>query len=222
MPRPIGSLVFQSALFVFLFISPAANAQEKLHFVTPNIDGGYTLTIIPGNATNTAPFKLRLLGPGMQETGGAYYPSMTIIANTPVGDFGYAWIDPEQERIYINMYWVDAPDSLIPSDVNGCYEIHPAENSAPASTEEQIKVTIDGEVVSPGEYVLGTGSTLGDVLELAVMNPAPWRAVKQRVTVHRQTDGEDRETHHDCLTPQSPGRSFLLQDGDSIHVPQVF
>ena len=204
--------------------SPAANAQEKHYSVTPNIDGGYTLAITPENAADSAPHKLRLLGPGVEKTApnGVYYPAMAIIDNDKTGDFGYAWIDAARERIYLNRYWMAPPDSLVPSDVNGCYEIRPPENAPAAASEGQIKVAITGEVVSPGEYALDPGATLGDLLDLAVMNPAPWRAVKQRVTVHRQTDGEDRETYHDCLTPQSPGRSFLLQDGDTIHVPQVF
>ncbi|MBP5788587.1 MAG: hypothetical protein J6Y19_12335 [Kiritimatiellae bacterium] len=214
--------IFKSAFFALLFVPLVGNAQEKPYSVFPNDDGGYTLTIIPGNATGTAPCQFRLLGHGVEKPGGFYYPSTAFIENTPSGDIGYAWIDAPRERIYLNLYWMAPPDSLVPSDVNGCYEIKPAEDAPAAASEGQINVTITGEVVSPGEYALDPGTSLGDLLDLAVMNPAPWRAFKKRIIVRCHTDGEDRETHHDCSTPQSPGRSFPLQDGDTIYVDRFF
>ncbi|MBQ9344946.1 MAG: hypothetical protein IJT88_07020 [Kiritimatiellae bacterium] len=213
-------MFFLSAFFVLLFTALTTVASDKCYSVTPNDDGGYTLTIFPENTTATAPYKLRLLGPGVGKTepNGFYYPAMALIDNDKTGDIGYAWVDAPRERIYLNWYWIAPPDSLVPSNVNGCYEIRPPENAPAAASEGQINVTITGEVVSPGEYVLDPGATLGDLLDLAVMNPAPFRAVKKRIIVCRQTDGEDQETYHDCRTPQSPGRSFPLQDGDTIHV----
>lgn len=208
---------------VLFFVCLAANAQEKHYSVTPNADGGYTLSITPENTTTSAPCKLRLLGPGVETTNpnGFHYWSLALIGNDKAGDFGYAWVDAPRERIYLNMYWMAPPDSLVPSAMNGCYEIKPQENAPAPATAGQIKVTITGEVVSPGEYALDPGSSLGDLLDLAVINPSPWRAAKKHVTVHRQTDGEDRETRHDCSTPKSPGHSFPLQDGDTIHVPRL-
>ena len=217
-------ILLRALLGVLFFVSLGANAREKHYSVTPNDDGGYTLTIIPENATNTAPRKLRLLGHGVERTdpNGFYYPAMAIIENGKTGDFGYAWVDAPRERIYLNMYWMAPPNSLVPSDVNGCYEIKPEANAPAPAREGQINVTITGEVVSPGEYALDPGTSLGDLLDLAVINTAPWRAFKKRIIVRRQTDGEDRETHHDCSTPQSPGRSFPLQDGDTIYVDRFF
>ncbi|MBO7434395.1 hypothetical protein J6U76_00160 [bacterium] len=214
-------MFFLSAFFVLLFTALTTVASDKCYSVTPNDDGGYTLTIIPGNDTNTVPRKLRLLGHGVERTdpNGFYYPAMAIIDNEKTGDIGYAWVDAPRERIYLNCYWIAPPDSLVPSNVNGCYEIRPPENAPAAAREGQINVTITGEVVSPGEYVLAPGATLGDLLDLAVMNPAPFWAAKKHVIVRRQTDGEGQETQHDCSTPQSPGRSFPLQNGDTILVP---
>ena len=38
-------------------------------------------------------------------------------------DFGYAWVDKNYENIYINFYWVKAPDSLRDSEISGKYKI---------------------------------------------------------------------------------------------------
>jgi hypothetical protein len=54
---------------------------------------------------------------------GFYYPLDQIKSSDKAWDIGYAWIDAERKYIYINFYWVNSPDGLRPSDVNGKYKI---------------------------------------------------------------------------------------------------
>lgn len=213
---------------VFLFALLTVPALGNQYSVTPNADGGYTLTIMvdKGEGT-TAPCKLRLLGKGRdwkdsRGQDGFYYDWTAIIEADKTGDLGYAWVDRERERIYVNLYRVDAPNALIPSVANGCYEIKPGESVCQTAGEGKINVKIEGEVVSPGKYALDEGSTLGDLLALASMNQAPWRAAKKNVKVRRKIEGEWVETTHDCSKEQGDGPDFILQNGDEILVPRLW
>ena len=221
------------ALFcVCLLVSPVANAAERHCSVTRNDDGGYSLTIEAstqsGSLTDDAgygPCTIRLLGGGVnrgeRDHDGFYYSMDAIIGHPAAGDFGYAWVDRKRERICINMYWAAAPDSLVSSDVNGCYEIAEGERAADTDADGKIKVEITGQVIRPGEYFLAAGASLGNALDLAVVDPAPWHAMPRRVQVRRKTDGGWQETVHDCRDGQSEGRNFILQDGDEIKVPRM-
>lgn len=217
------------ALFcVFLLVSVLANAAERPYSVTRNDDGGYSLTIesLADNAgLGLCTITIRLLGGGAdwgkRNQDGFYYWRDAIIEHPATGDFGYAWVDRKRERIYINMYWAAAPDSLVPSDVNGCYGIAEGERAAGTDADGKIKVEIAGQVIRPGEYFLDAGTSLGEALDLAVVDPAPWHAMPRRVQVRRKTDAGWQETVHDCHDGQSEGRDFILQDGDEIKVPRV-
>lgn len=211
---------------VFLFALLTVQARGNQYSVIQNGDGGYTLTImVDKEEGTTAPCKLRLLGKGRdwkdsRGQDGFYYDWTAIIEAGKTGDLGYAWVDRERERIHVNLYRVDAPNALIPSIVNGCYEIKAGESVCQTAGEGKINVKIAGEVVSPGEYALDEGSTLGDLLALASPNQAPWRSGTKRVKVCRKIGGEWEETTHDCGKEQGDGPAFILQSGDEILVPR--
>ena len=227
--RRHGKTALRTAIAgVFLFALLTVQTWANQYSVIQNAEGGYTLTIMvdKGEGT-TVPCKLRLLGKGQARKDsrgrdGFYYDWTAIIEADKTGDLGYAWVDGERTRIHLNLYWVDAPNALIPSAVNGCYEINVGESVCQTAGEGKINVRIEGEVVSPGEYALDAGSTLGDLLALASLNQAPWRAAKKHVKVRRKIEEEWVETIHDCSKEQGNGPDFILQNGDEILVPRLW
>jgi len=54
---------------------------------------------------------------------GTFYSITDIFSNSKDWDIGYAWVDDEGKNLYLNFFWVAAPDNLIPSDINGKYEL---------------------------------------------------------------------------------------------------
>jgi hypothetical protein len=108
--------------------------------VVQKTDGGYTLRlgghtqhIQPISAEGFFPkqsiyYTIDLLGPGEDLTyrnqPGFYYSfPEDISSNKKHWDFGYAWVDLNREFIYLNFYWIDSPNSVKESRVNGKYKI---------------------------------------------------------------------------------------------------
>ena len=54
---------------------------------------------------------------------GYYYSLDEIKSIQKEWDFGYTWISDDRKYVYLNLFWVNAPDNVTPSDVNGRYEI---------------------------------------------------------------------------------------------------
>ena len=133
-----------------LLVAANAWAVSRQYTVTENEDGGYTLNIVveerhlgltcEGFCPKTRhEYEIRLVGPGTDEwkarnQGGFHYPANKVVWswNRVAGDWGYAWVDRKREKIYINWYWIHAPDSLTPAKVNACYTIkgHEAKKEA--------------------------------------------------------------------------------------------
>jgi hypothetical protein len=108
--------------------------------ISSRTDGGYSLKIDgytqhmqPVTAEGFFPkqsmhYEIELLGPGKDLTyrnqPGYYYSFPNDIkSDKEHWDFGYAWVDLKREYIYLNFYWIDSPNSVNKSRVNGRYKI---------------------------------------------------------------------------------------------------
>jgi len=115
--------------------------QQLNHKIEKRNDGGYTL-IINGDIQHMSPitaegffpkqkvhYVIELKGNGKDglyrnQPGFHYsYPDTIECKQHFSWDFGYAWVDKNYENIYINFYWVKAPDSLRDSEISGKYKI---------------------------------------------------------------------------------------------------
>lgn len=116
-------------------------AENKEYTVRPRADGGYSivLTVIkrhwqPITAEDFFPkerqtYRIEIVGGGKDWTfrnqAGFYYNQDSVSCKSKSWDFGYAWVDAKRENIYLNFFWVSAPDSTTPSDINGKCRIVP-------------------------------------------------------------------------------------------------
>jgi hypothetical protein len=129
--------------FLFLLTPSCVNLGSYSQFeskVQARDDGGYSISLIghtqhvqPVSAEGFFPkqtvgLQIELIGTGKEwsyrnQPGYFYtYPS-SIRSDPELWDMGYAWIDINKEYIYLNFYWVNSPDSLRESRVNGKYKI---------------------------------------------------------------------------------------------------
>ncbi|MDH4318573.1 MAG: hypothetical protein OEV64_09310 [Desulfobulbaceae bacterium] len=108
--------------------------------VTKRDDGGYTL-LLKGHTRHMIPItaegffpkqgiyrQIELIGEGTswkhKNQPGFYYPyPEKVKCQHPNWDIGYAWVDEGKKNIYINFYWIDHPNSLKESTINGAYRI---------------------------------------------------------------------------------------------------
>lgn len=108
--------------------------------VTPRADGGYTL-VLKGETQIVQPItaegffprqqiysQIQLIGQGenwsYRNQPGFYYEyQKDIECKNANWDIGYAWVDQNRENIYLNFYWIDSPNSLKKSRINGKIKI---------------------------------------------------------------------------------------------------
>lgn len=74
--------------------------------------------------------RVQLIGEGSDlsyraQEGMLYSYDQIKVNNFPHADIGYAWINKENSNLYLNLYWVNSPDGIKPSDVNGKYSLSP-------------------------------------------------------------------------------------------------
>lgn len=133
------------AIFSVLICAGCINfgsSRQIEHKVKQNADGGFELSLTgtkriyqPITAegffpTQSINYKVVLKGNGQNWTyrnqEGYYYSYPNDIeASQSHWDFGYAWVNKNRDTIFLNLFWVKAPDSLIESDVNGSYKVQP-------------------------------------------------------------------------------------------------
>ena len=116
-------------------------ADNNKYTVTSRGDGGYTLDIFVSKRvwkmiTSEGFFPkqeygciIEIIGEGQQWTeqvkgiDGYFYSLDKIESKKKYWDIGYAWIDPNRDHLYLNLYWVSAPDKIVPAGVNGKYKL---------------------------------------------------------------------------------------------------
>ena len=127
------------AIMSILIMETNSMASNKEYSVKRRSDGGYTIDITinkrhwkPITAEGFFPkqrmhFVVEVIGQGQDwskiDQKGFFYSSEYVMSKGKAWDFGYAWIDFERKFLYLNFYWVASPDSIIPSDVNGTYNL---------------------------------------------------------------------------------------------------
>jgi hypothetical protein len=138
-------------------------------------------------------------------------------------------------------YWMFIPEPVFEGAVSG----YPAEVLLPpyGSTTNQITVTVGGEVVSPGKFIVPAGTTLLQGIGYAGgFKPSGW---PNRVTVYRKTSGrsirpklrtfvserhtkvwyETQMTEWDIPGPKKPplrpSTDMVLESGDVVSIPRV-
>lgn len=139
-----NKLIIKKRLFLYIFFiifitNLHCYAKDMKHTVSLRPDGGYNIDvtiskrhmqlitaegIFPKEIKN---FKIEIIGKGKnwsyRNQNGFFYGIEQIKCLNNAWDFGYAWVDSERKYLYLNLYWVSSPDSLIPSDVNGKYRL---------------------------------------------------------------------------------------------------
>ena len=134
------SLLLVFLLFVSVSCINLGTSKNINHKIKKRADGGYTI-ILSGSITHLMPlspegpfpkqgvnYQIELKGHGKDwgDRGqpGLYYSYPdNIECNMPQWDVGYAWVDKNRHKIYLNLYWVMSPDALSPSVINGSYNI---------------------------------------------------------------------------------------------------
>lgn len=128
----IVALIISLSIFGF-------GCSSRNYSVSMRSDGGYVLDVtvykrhwklitaegvFPLEKTR---FVINIAGKGhdwsFRNQAGFYYTIDEITTNIHDWDLGYAWVDTLQKNLYVNLFWVQAPDRLVPSDVNGKYSL---------------------------------------------------------------------------------------------------
>ena len=100
-------------------------------------DGGYSLNVVIYKrylltADGIFPsvrrtFTIELTGKGKnwdyRNQKGYYYSLDEIKSIQKQWDFGYAWLTDDRKCLYLNFFWVKAPDSVTNADVTGRYQL---------------------------------------------------------------------------------------------------
>jgi len=135
------SVLIVIAVIVMLYLSiyGAGSSVKKEYLITERPDGGYSLNIVISTrywklitAEGIFPSMRRALtielsGKGVdwsyRNQRGYYYSLDEINSMRKEWDIGYAWVSDDRKYVHLNMFWVNAPDSVSTSDINGKYEI---------------------------------------------------------------------------------------------------
>jgi hypothetical protein len=136
--------IFFCLAFSMITLSPCFAETGAIrsirHQIETREDGGYIITIsghkrylLPITAEGPFPkmqinCRIELKGKGKdwsyRNQPGYYYSYPDDIeCKSPRWDIGYAWVDKDRKKIYLNFFWIHSPDSLTDSDVNGAYRI---------------------------------------------------------------------------------------------------
>jgi hypothetical protein len=127
-----------STVIVVLFILNTGVADDVIYKIEARPDGGYSLkmdvtktTIFSADGFSRKVrnhFEIVLLGKGedwsYRNQKGFYYRQNDVVSSSQCWDFGYAWVDADRTYLYLNLYWVSSPESMIPSDLNGKYRLN--------------------------------------------------------------------------------------------------
>lgn len=129
------------AVFAMLYLSiyGAGSTVKKEYSITERPDGGYSLSIVLYKrywklitAEGIFPsvrrtYTIELTGQGSdwvyRNQKGYYYSLDEIKSVQKEWDIGYAWLSDDRKYLYLNLFWVKAPDSVTPADVNGRYQV---------------------------------------------------------------------------------------------------
>lgn len=135
-------LVCAVIAMLYLSIYGAGSTVKKEYSITERPEGGYSLSIelykrywklitaegVFPSVRRT--FTIELTGKGKdwdyRNQKGYYYSLDEIQSIQKQWDFGYAWLTDDRKYLYLNLFWVKAPDGVTPADVNGRYEIQKA------------------------------------------------------------------------------------------------
>lgn len=118
-----------------LFVKGRITSKE--YKISERQDSGYSINIIVNKrylitadgifSGVRRSYSVDLIGEGkdwsFRNQNGTYYSFEEIKSINKEWDFGYAWITSDNEYLYLNLYVVKEPDSLIAADVNGKYRI---------------------------------------------------------------------------------------------------
>lgn len=144
---PASTLVFLVIISSTFFLTASSNASARSieYAVSSRPDGGFSVEIVyskrhwkPITAEGMFPldkkgYKIEVIGKGEDWTNrnqkGYYYRSDEITSDIKAWDLGYGWIDENRRYLYLNFFWVSSPDGLIPSDINGKYDLRKTPNN---------------------------------------------------------------------------------------------
>lgn len=131
-------VVFSIILISFAWYWFQPKFQPRLknveYSITKNKDGGYSINIVGDFRQEYSyvktQFQIQLEGEGTdwsyRAQNGLYYSFDEIKVNgLSHGDEGYAWVNQDKTYVFLNLYWIQSPDDLRPSDLNGKYAILP-------------------------------------------------------------------------------------------------
>lgn len=135
-------LVLAGIAVLYLSIYGAGSTVKKEYSITERSDGGYSVSIVLHKrywklitAEGIFPsvrygVTIDLQGEGKdwgyRNQKGYYYGLDEIQSIQGQWDFGYAWLTDDRKYLYLNLFWVRAPDGMMPADVNGRYSLQAA------------------------------------------------------------------------------------------------
>jgi hypothetical protein len=125
---------FAYSLILLFLTTCSVRADSKEYTVRTRSDGGYSIEVTVTKRhwitpdgffpKNKYSYKIEIMGGGKDwsyrgQPGYFYSQKEVLCKGGGPWDFGYVWVDAKREYIYLNLFYVSAPDSTIPSDVNG-------------------------------------------------------------------------------------------------------
>lgn len=130
-------VVIGAILVLCVAIFGPGKTVSREYIIAERPDGGYSLNaviykryLITADGIFTGvrrTFTIVLIGKGRdlsyRNQKGYYYSLDEIKSTQKEWDLGYAWISDNHKYLYLNLFWVKAPDSVTPADVNGRYKL---------------------------------------------------------------------------------------------------
>ena len=136
--RWISFVLVVIAILYLSIYGAGETVQKELLSISKRPDGGYSLQIVMNKrywklltAEGVFPsvrqvYVIELIGEGKdwsyRNQPGYYYALSEVKSIQNQWDLGYAWLSADRKYLSINLYWVNSPDDLISSDINGSYD----------------------------------------------------------------------------------------------------
>jgi hypothetical protein len=134
------SRLFLSTIYVLAIVSSIGCGRAKMTYTLAAIEGGgYELNVHYERRQlrlvspegmfplETGTYKITVFGEGkdwgFKGRRGYYYSDSEVTSDQRAWDYCHAWVDEKRQFLYINAYWIDPPDRMIPSNVAGRYVV---------------------------------------------------------------------------------------------------
>lgn len=135
----MSRLSWKWASVLLLALSCGCGLKDVKYAVTGIEGGGYLLQVNLQKRhlkvltaegmfpVETGSYRITVLGEGhdwsFKGRNGYYYSPSEVKSDRRAWDYCYAWVDSRREFLYLNAYWLDPPNRMVPSNVAGRYAL---------------------------------------------------------------------------------------------------